>query len=137
MTWSWCHRFRATGDLGSATVWALVLIVALGSAGTVFAALAQVAVARHRAGAAADLAALAAAAKPYDEAGGCVVARRVAAAQGGRLQACTLRGDLADVTVEVALSGRLAALPAARVRARAGPTQMAPRTVPVERRSHG
>lgn len=124
---------HAARETGSATVWALVLAMVVGSAGTVLTALASVAVAGYRAGAAADLAALAAAGRSADESGACVLARRVAEAQGGRLRACVVRSDVADVTVEVALSGSLGRLPPARVRARAGPTDAVPRLRPAQK----
>lgn len=121
-------------DAGSAMVWALVLALLLGLAGMVLAALASVAVARQRAGAAADLAALAAAGRPFDQVGACALARRVVTAQGASLYACAVRADTAEVTVDVTLSGRLARLPLppARVRARAGPAEASPRLKPVE-----
>ncbi|MFH8407893.1 Rv3654c family TadE-like protein [Streptomyces sp. NPDC018019] len=87
---------------------------------TVFAvviAMAQVVVARHRAGGAADLAALAAADRALQSTtAACGAARRVAAAQGAQLVRCTVRGDIADVTAR-ARTGPFAS----DIRARAGP----------------
>ncbi|MGW1839992.1 Rv3654c family TadE-like protein [Streptomyces sp. NPDC002067] len=87
---------------------------------TVFAALlalGQAVVARHRAGGAADLAALAAAdrAARGPEAA-CAMARRVAAAQHTRLVRCALTAAVADVSAEAG-EGPFTA----RVRSRAGP----------------
>lgn len=80
-------------------------------------AMGQAVVVRHRAGGAADLAALAAADHWTD--GGtraCGLADRVARAQGTRIVRCAVRGDISDVTV-AAGRGPLTA----EVRSRAGP----------------
>ncbi|MGW6010718.1 Rv3654c family TadE-like protein [Streptomyces sp. NPDC055210] len=80
-------------------------------------AMGQAVVVRHRAGGAADLAALAAADHWTD--GGteaCARADRVARAQGTRIVRCAVRGEIADVTVEAG-RGPLTA----EVRSRAGP----------------
>ncbi|POX41944.1 hypothetical protein C3486_06900 [Streptomyces sp. Ru73] len=82
-------------------------------------ALGQAAIARHRAGAAADLAALAAAERSlYGEADACGAARRVAAAQHARLVRCSLRAEVADVSAE-ARAGPFTP----RIRSRAGPAE--------------
>jgi secretion/DNA translocation related TadE-like protein len=78
--------------------------------------------ARHRAAAAADLAALAAAgqvrlgAQPA-----CDAARRVADANGGMLRSCVVQGWDAEVTVAARIVGPTAWLPDPVRRARAGP----------------
>ena len=116
-------RSRAP-ERGSATVWSLLAIVlvllALGAALAVGAAV----LARHRAGAAADLAALTAAARATaGEPAPCAAAAAVAAANGAVLLACTVdpgRGR-AEVHTGVPLPGWLAPLGPARGRARAGP----------------
>ncbi|MER6103024.1 Rv3654c family TadE-like protein [Streptomyces sp. NPDC001832] len=80
-------------------------------------ALGQVVVVRHRAGGAADLAALAAADRALqgpEEA--CEAAEEVAAAQGAVVVRCTVRGETADVTARVS-SGPYEP----EVRSRAGP----------------
>ncbi|MEE1941410.1 Rv3654c family TadE-like protein [Streptomyces sp. TRM 70361] len=105
------------GDGGSATVWAAVCGVALCVLAAAVLSLGQAVVVRHRAGAAADAAALAAA----DHAlwGGtraCAVAREVAAAQRAGVVRCRVRGTVADLTVRVRAGPY-----AAGVRARAGP----------------
>ncbi|MGW6392366.1 Rv3654c family TadE-like protein [Streptomyces sp. NPDC055103] len=65
-------------------------------------ALGQAVVARHRAGGAADLAALAAADRAlWGQAEACAAASRVAAAQGTELLRCAVRGELAEVTARV------------------------------------
>lgn len=111
---------------GAATVWVLALASVVW-----FTALAGLLVAdaralRHQAGAAADLAALAAAGSAWrGPERACELARRTASANGGRLQTCALRSGVADVTVEIPLPARFSPFSAAEgvmMRARAGPT---------------
>ncbi|MFE0650211.1 Rv3654c family TadE-like protein [Streptomyces sp. NPDC059534] len=65
-------------------------------------ALGQAVAARHRAGGAADLAALAAADRAlWGESEACAAASRVAGAQGAELVGCALRGEVAEVTARV------------------------------------
>ncbi|WP_428837817.1 Rv3654c family TadE-like protein [Streptomyces olivaceiscleroticus] len=81
-------------------------------------ALGQAAIARHRAGAAADLAALAAAGRSlYGETEACDAARRVASAQHARLVRCSVRAEIADVSAE-SRAGPFTP----RIRSRAGPS---------------
>lgn len=91
-------RAPARRDGGSATVWvALAATVLCALFGTVL-ALGQVVIARHRAAAAADLAALAAADHALrGEAVACSRAAEAARAQGAVLLRCELRGETADV----------------------------------------
>lgn len=100
-----------------------VAAVAMASC-VVFAALlaiGQVVMARHRAGGAADLAALAAADHALQgEAVACGFARKVASAQGVRVVRCGVKGEFAEVAAE-ARAGPYAL----RVRARAGPPEAA------------
>ncbi|WP_434403924.1 Rv3654c family TadE-like protein [Streptomyces sp. NBC_01353] len=110
------------GDRGMATVWtafaACVLCVVFGAV----LALGQAVAARHRAGGAADLAALAAADRAlWGEEAACAAATRVAGAQGAAVLRCSLRGDIADVTAAVRLGPY-----APTVRARAGPPEALP-----------
>lgn len=95
-------RFRQGGDRGVATVWgafaACVLCVVFG----VVLALGQAVAARHRAGGAADLAALAAADRAlWGETEACAAASRVAAAQGAELVRCAVRDGVSEVTARV------------------------------------
>jgi secretion/DNA translocation related TadE-like protein len=102
-------------------VWCVCAIAGLCVVFGVVLAAGQAVVARHRAAAAADLAALAAADRWTD--GGeaaCGTADRVARAQGGRLVRCAVRGEISDIT---ATAGR--GLFTAEVRARAGPPEVA------------
>lgn len=101
------------GDRGSATVWAALLTGVLCLVFGAALAMGQAVLARHRAGGAADLAALAAADHAMDgPAAACARAARTAAAQSARLVRCAVTGETADVTVAVG---------PARVRSRAGP----------------
>ncbi|MFI5984427.1 Rv3654c family TadE-like protein [Streptomyces sp. NPDC051555] len=86
-------------ERGSATVWAAVVATALVAVFGGVLLLGQAVVARHRAAAAADLAALAAAASwTHGPAAACAAALRVAVAQGARMAACTVSGEVAEVT---------------------------------------
>ncbi|MFE7549238.1 Rv3654c family TadE-like protein [Streptomyces gardneri] len=90
------------GDRGAATVWAAFAACALCVVFGAVLALGQAVAARHRAGGAADLAALAAADRAlWGEAEACAAASRVAAAQGTELLRCAVRGELAEVTARV------------------------------------
>jgi secretion/DNA translocation related TadE-like protein len=110
------------GDRGSATVLVLSLASVLVLLSAVTAALGAVAVTRHRAASAADLAALAAADRALDGVGqACAAAARVTLAVAAELESCRLRGEVAEVVVAVRPPGRLGELGRARARARAGP----------------
>ncbi|MBV6696976.1 Rv3654c family TadE-like protein [Kitasatospora aureofaciens] len=115
-------------DAGSATVWLLAFAM-LGC--SVFAstmAVGAVVAARHRAEAAADLAALAAADRLLlDPDGGCGWAAGIAGAQGAGLAFCAVDPDedAVEVVAEVPVGGLPVRLPVgpARARARAGPVR--------------
>ncbi|MFD7917762.1 Rv3654c family TadE-like protein [Streptomyces sp. NPDC059740] len=112
-------RRHRRGDAGFATVWTACTALALCTVLAAVLAMAQVVVARHRAGAAADLAALAAADTALlgpDQA--CRRAKAVSLAQGARVVRCGLDGEVADVEAESS-TGRFTV----RVRSRAGPPQ--------------
>jgi secretion/DNA translocation related TadE-like protein len=94
---------RLRGERGSGTVLMLVLVTLGGFLITVTLALAGAFVARHRAGAIADLAALAAASVPPGPES-CERARRIAEANAGRLLSCSDLGD-GSVRVDVGLVG--------------------------------
>ncbi|WP_299530335.1 Rv3654c family TadE-like protein [uncultured Streptomyces sp.] len=80
-------------------------------------ALGQAVGARHRAGGAADLAALAAADRAlWGAEDACAAARRVAEAQSASVVRCSVRGEIADVTARAAFGPYEPA-----VRSRAGP----------------
>jgi secretion/DNA translocation related TadE-like protein len=95
------------------------VLALLGATGS---ALAAVAVARQRAAAVADLAALAAAQRALDgPAAACARAAQLAAADGARLLRCTLTGDVATVVAQVTPPGPIGRIGSATARARAGP----------------
>ncbi|MEU0400283.1 Rv3654c family TadE-like protein [Streptomyces sp. NPDC006197] len=96
------RRAGLVGDRGAATVWAAFAACALCVVFGVVLALGQAVAARHRAGGAADLAALAAADRAlWGEAEACATASRVAVAQGAELARCAVRDGVADVTARV------------------------------------
>ncbi|MFJ3200050.1 Rv3654c family TadE-like protein [Streptomyces sp. NPDC086989] len=104
-------------DRGSATVWAALVATVLGAVFGGVLLLGQAVVGRHRAAAAADLAALAAAATwTHGPEAACAAARRVAAAHGAEVTACTVGGEVAEVAARPA-TGPFAPT----IRARAGP----------------
>ncbi|MFC9796734.1 Rv3654c family TadE-like protein [Streptomyces sp. NPDC127584] len=101
-----------------ATAWVAFAACALCVVFGAVLALGQAVAARHRAGGAADLAALAAADRAlWGEAEACAAASRVAAAQGAELVGCAVRGDLAEVAARV-VGGPYRP----EVRSRAGPS---------------
>ena len=119
---------RRTRERGSATVLAAamvaVLAVCLVGAGGLLSAV----VASHRARAAADMSALAAAGAllnptraPRDP---CDVAAEIADRNGGRVRSCVVRGD--TVTLKVVVPPSVSVLGPAIARARAGPAAASP-----------
>jgi secretion/DNA translocation related TadE-like protein len=110
-------------DRGGATVSALAVGLLCVSVAAVFAAAGAATVARHRAQAAADLAALAGAVHAsYGQDPACAQARRIASANGARLVACRVDGLDVVVTAEVTPAGVAAVVGVARASARAGPS---------------
>jgi secretion/DNA translocation related TadE-like protein len=101
----------------------LALIGLIWSVATMAMAVGGARAARHRAYAAADLAALAAASHFAEGAGSaCELAARIARGSGGRLRQCVFHGRISDVVVVSEIQG----IPAlgrltATARARAGP----------------
>ncbi|MCU1596209.1 MAG: pilus assembly protein TadE [Frankiales bacterium] len=112
---------RAQDDAGFVAIAFAGLVLVLLSAAVVLSALGAVAVARHRAAAAADLAALAGATHVL-EGTACSAAGGVARAQGATLESCSVEDQDVQVTVTVRPAGRLGELGIARARARAGPS---------------
>ncbi len=113
---------RGGADRGAASVWTAFAACALCVVFGAVLALGQAVAVRHRAGGAADLAALAAADRAlWGEAEACAAAGRVAAAQGAELVRCRVAGAEAEVTARV-VRGPFAP----EVRARAGPGHLAP-----------
>lgn len=110
-------------DTGAGTVWVLAFIAIIWLTGAAGMAIGGVRTTRHRADAAADLAALAGAAHVSDGASAaCARARSIAADSGARMSRCAVKGRTVDVSVTMALRVPLG-VGAVRVvsRARAGP----------------
>jgi len=121
------RRRGASGERGSATVWVLVLCGVLATVGVAVVLMGAAVVARHRAGAAADLAALAGAARAVQGGDGCGEASRLARANAAQLTGCDVEpGGRVLVTVDVPVAlGRLGVFTAS-ARARAGPVPAGP-----------
>ena len=110
-------------DRGSATVWVLALCGVLVSLGAAAVLVGGAVAGRHRAEAAADLAALAAAGRAVSGAADpCAAAESVASANGAVLESCAVHpGAVVEVRVTVGVMlGPLGRRPAS-ARARAGP----------------
>lgn len=115
------------GERGSATVWVLALAGLLAVLGVAVVLVGGAVVARHRASAAADLAALAAAGRAVlADPAACATADRIARANGADLEGCVVRPETV-VEVRVRVPVRLGPLGAfaAHARARAGPAPAA------------
>ncbi len=109
---------------GFVTVAALSLAFVLAAVTLLVTLVGSVAVARHRAAGAADLAALAAAGHALEgRQQACAAAERIARAQHAELEQCLLDGLDAVVTVAVQPHGRLGQWGTARSHARAGPAR--------------
>jgi len=125
---------RPVSDSGVAAVLILALASVLALVGALTTSLAAVAVARQRAAAVADLAALAAASHVLTgPAAACVRAAAVAQRNGGRLTRCRVDGERVDVWAEVRPPGVLGGLGVAQAQARAGPG--GPRAASVQARA--
>ncbi|MUN38074.1 Rv3654c family TadE-like protein [Actinomadura litoris] len=112
-------------DRGAATLWVLTFTAIIWLVGVSAMAVGGVRAARHHADAAADLAALAAAARvPEGAAAACARARGIAAESGARVARCAVKDGTVDVSVTLALRVPLG-VGAVRVgsRARAGPVE--------------
>ena len=109
-------------DRGSATIWVLASSIALSTLAFVSIDAASAVLARHRAQAAADLAALTAAEFTTGGASAaCPAAARIVASNGGRMTACRLDGLNATVTVVIPVAVALPGVGPALATARAGP----------------
>jgi secretion/DNA translocation related TadE-like protein len=117
------HRQRpAVGDDGSATIWSVGGIAVLFLVAAAVLAMGSVVQTRHRATAAADLAALAAATyAPDGPPAACDRARWVADHMRVRLTSCDLAGWDALVEVSAALPGELGRFGPVTEHSRAGP----------------
>lgn len=120
------RRFNGTeppADEGSATVGVLAVGLALVLMALSFAMAGAAAVARHKAQAAADLAALGGALRAWEgEHAACRRAADITVRNGARMTSCRTDGLDVVIEVEVAVSG-IDAVGAARAAARAGPVE--------------
>jgi len=115
-------RADAASDAGVATVWAATALAALAGVLAVGLHLGSAIVARHRAEAAADLAALAAAGHATDgETAACNEGQRVAEAMGARVALCRLAGWEVLLEAQVPLPFALPGTSTATGRAHSGP----------------
>ncbi|GIF65442.1 hypothetical protein Ais01nite_34770 [Asanoa ishikariensis] len=122
------RRSALVGDRGAATIWVLGVGLAFVLLGLACAAVGVAAVGRHQAQTAADLGALAGAARTLEGPdAACARAAEIVAANGGRMSGCVVHGF--DVVVTVAVVVRLPPSGSVRVataRARAGPVGWLP-----------
>lgn len=124
---AWWLRRNPRRETGSAGVWVLALCAVLGLAITGALLLGSAAVLRHRAGAVADLAALAAAAAaPQGSEAACGQAALVATGMSARLDACNLAGLVVEIEVSVSAELLVVGESTAHGRARAGPVGVGP-----------
>ncbi len=110
-------------ERGAATVAACLALTALLAATLLFLQVGVVVVARHRAQAAADLGALAAAGALTAEADACSRARDLGQRMRVRVRSCTIAGWDVTVVAEVTASLGPLGTPDVRAVARAGPVQ--------------
>lgn len=109
-------------DRGAATLWAVGAIAAALAVVTVVITVGVATVARHRAAAAADLAALAGATRAQaGQVAACAAAGWVVDNMGATLRSCQLRGPGVSVVVAVRPAGLAGVIGPAIGRARAGP----------------
>ena len=111
------------GDRGAGTIWVLAFAAVIWVGGVAAVAVGGVRGARHRADAAADMAALAGAGRLAEGAGGaCAGAKEIAVESGARLKRCRVQGDGVEVlvTVDVVVPMGVGAVEVMS-RARAGP----------------
>ncbi|HEX5598079.1 MAG TPA: Rv3654c family TadE-like protein [Micromonosporaceae bacterium] len=113
---------EAGRDRGSASLWLLAVGLLLTAVGLGGAAVGAARVARHQARAAADLGALAGAARAIDGPEvACAQAAELVRANLGRLASCTLDGLDLQITVEVSVTPLPGLTRVASATARAGP----------------
>lgn len=118
MTWAPVADAHRRDAQGSVTILATALAAALLVVAVVAAGLTGLVAAQHRAAAAADLSALAAARQPERA---CEVAAEVAAVNGADLADCATAGAVVTVEVRIPVQGPLGLRPTITSRARAGP----------------
>lgn len=92
---------RPRGERGSATVYAVILAVAVGLMAVIAAQCVALARIQHQAASAADLAAIAASKATQAGRDGCAAARAVARRNAGEVDSCELADAVATVTVRI------------------------------------
>jgi secretion/DNA translocation related TadE-like protein len=111
-----------TSDRGSGSIWLLAMTALVTVAAFLAAGVAGAITVRHRAAAAADLAALAAAGTAMVGGPACPMAARIARANDAALAACHVDGVVVSVTTAATPAGWLGSFGISSVRsARAGP----------------
>jgi secretion/DNA translocation related TadE-like protein len=120
-------------------VWVTTVIAALWVVAVLSAQVAMARVARHRVRSAADLAALAVAARALSEGAEAACGRgaAVAAANGARLTRCGASGGTADVTAAMEIAFPLLGRRSVRARARAAPADPVSAEAASARSEHG
>jgi secretion/DNA translocation related TadE-like protein len=122
---------RDHADGGFATVWVVIAMAVVVLAGGISAAVGVVAAQRHKAGAAADASAIAAALASIDgPTAACHQAMVVASMDGAAVVSCHLLGAVSEVSVSIRLPGPLAPFGTAYAHARAGPATRPAETIP-------
>jgi secretion/DNA translocation related TadE-like protein len=124
VTWR-ARRARRPPDRGAASLWVVAAGLVLVAAAVAGAAIGAATVARHEARTAADLGALAGAARTPDPAAACARAAEFVTANGGRLTACTADGLDLVVVAEVPVTPLAGLRRVATATARAGPMRQA------------
>jgi secretion/DNA translocation related TadE-like protein len=89
------------GDRGSATLYAVILAVAVGVMAVIAVQCVALARIQHKAASAADLAAIAASKAAQAGRDGCAEARVIARRNAGRLESCAMSDAVATVTVQI------------------------------------
>lgn len=118
-----------SAEQGSASIWVLTSAGVVGIVATVAVLLGQTEIAAHRAGAAADLSAIAAADEAlFGQAAACARAAAVAAATDGRLVSCVVLDGVSDVRAEATLPPVLRRFGRSVARSRAGPASTGPQS---------
>lgn len=113
---------RRNRDAGSATVWALIVVLVIWAAAGLAVVETLVIQTRHDAEAVADAVALAAASEGgLDPTAACAAARQVATAHDAQLVSCFVAGPVATVEISVAPASSLDWAGRVTARARAGP----------------
>ena len=115
---------RRPDDRGSATIYALTAVAMLAAVAMAVLGFAGLVAAKHRAGAAADLAALAGAAAVSNGTDPCAAAADIALRNDAALVGCFVNGAVVDVRVQTRGPTLLGLSPTLQASARAGPSTL-------------